>query len=516
MHLSRRLLVAGAPEFAPTLLRSGRLADLSMLDHFLNAASSEQQAGTAALVSEATNVEKLELHNPRAWIESVFAHTPGSWYVSPEAQGTLTAKKGSQDQYTLTGVVSAVGGSSDTAQPTSAVACATLEDGQAALFSFATTANDNASIKSSRQRSGLQRKIDLNAHPSKRLDIPEGKTVVDYAAGQLFNRRIGYCRNVAKILESLQHVCALHASSAARYDALLLRDQQAQKTVAQLQCLRFGVETASSYAESSGNASDAAMARLYAGSALESAALGAKSLLGPLISFPDGAHTANPNIRIPYRYVGDVAQIAPDLANLDGSAADIADFAIGDLLTTGQLGKAATTASPLAQLRGGSGRVVRLTSPHLNLSITSQTIEKDATLLLHTLSKRSTKSNSKASDFVLVNAVGQFVSEIFVSTAAVYRSTATLQVDEEGAAAQQHWLWTQGLCDLSRTRRARILSQLQLEDGSVKALWSAIQEKDYDEIAVHPVEAGMMKAPAKSTPKAAPKPAAQAAAKPKA
>jgi hypothetical protein len=252
------------------------------------------------------------------------------------------------------------------------------------------------------------------------------------------------------------------------------------------------------------------MARLYAASALETAATGAKALLGPLISLADGEHTANRSIRIPYRYVGDVAQIAPDLANLDGAAVDVADFAIGDLLN-GTQKAAAATASPLAQLRGGSSRVVRLTSPHLNLSITSQTIEKDSTLLLQTLSKRAqvNKGGKKASDLVLINAVGQFVAEIFVSTAAVYRSTATLQVDEESSAAQQSWLWTQGLCDLSRGRRARILQQLQLDD-SVKSLWSAIQEKDYDEIAVHPVEAGMMKAATKVVPKP------QAAAKPKA
>ncbi|CUG92484.1 Hypothetical protein, putative [Bodo saltans] len=499
MHLSRRLLTA--PEFAATLLRSGRLADLSMLEHFTGVAATQANVTKSAEVTSAN--EKLELHNPRSWIESVFAQQPGNLYVSPEAQGSLSAKSaGGKNQFSLSGSVSAVNG--DSAAPASAIACATLENGEAALFTF--SALDAPTLKTARQHSGLRRRLDLNGHPSQLVDLPEGTSVPEYAAQQLFQRRIGYCHNVAKILESLQHVCALHASSAARYDALLLRDQQAQKTVAQLQCLRFGVETASSYAQFSGNASDAAMARLYAGSALETAAIGAKSLLGPLVALEDGTHTANPAIRIPYRYVGDVAQIAPDLASLDGAAVDIADFAIGDLVSGAQKTSPAA-ASPLAQLRGGSSRVVRLTSPHLNLSITSQTIEKDSTLLLQTLSKRAqgTKGSSKkSSELALINAVGQFVAEIFVSTAAVYRSTATLQVDEESSAAQQHWLWTQGLCDLSRGRRARILQQLQLDDGSVKSLWSSIQDKDYDEIAVHPVEAGMMKAAAKAVPKAQP------------
>lgn len=500
MKLSRRVLAAAggvAPEFASTLLQSGRLADLSILNHFMEVAT--PLPSKAHKEATAASSETVILHDPRAWVGPVFGQD-GCMYVSPEAQGKLNATRNSSGQFVVSGTVSAV--CCDASQ--SAAAVATMEDGKAGYFKFSVD-SASSSVKSSPQRSGLQCKLDLASHPCQHIAaLPDGKSVAEYTSEGLFTKRIAFCYNVSKILESLQHVCALHASSAARYDALLLKDQQAQKTVAQLQCLRFGIDAATSYAESSGHAGDAAMARLYAGCALQTASSAAKMLLGTLVALKDGHHTANPEINIPYRYVGDVAVLAPDLANLDGSTMDVAEWAIGDLLTGKHAAVAimGAKANPLSQL-GGSGRVVRLTSPHLNLSITSQSIEKDATSLLQMLSKKISKSASKGTpaEPMLVSAVGQYVSELFACTTAIYRTTASLQADEEGGTAQRHWLWTQGLCDLSRSRRARILQQLQLDEGAAKSVWSLIQSKDYDEVAVHPVEVGMMKDSAKNAPK---------------
>lgn len=504
MRRSLRILTLAAPEFATALLRTGRVADMDMMNHFSSTVQRALSTAAAAAPQPAvvSGSPSRQLPDPRSFIGEVYGVQ--DWYCSPESPGAFTVKK-MNGTYVASGKKTAIGGNDKHPMPSSVVAVATVVEGDSTRLSTFRIALPNTACPTAKVtpvHQGIQCVVELLDHPCTDVlasaAVGAESNVADAATNDLTRRRVQYCENVADLIESLEYVCALHSTSAVRYDNLLLRDQSAQKTIATLRCTAFAIRALASYVAETTNPSDAALAKIFASSALETAASAAKHLVGPLVH-SHGTHTVNPNVVIAHDYVHRVASLVPDLQHTDGWNSDIATFALGELLSQAAvaavLQRFAAAESPLSTIFSTSTSV-RLTGPHLNLNLIAQVVEKDATALLSTLGKHvSTKQSSDRS--LVVDATAAYVSEIFASTAVIYRCTGALLHDEEGAG-QREWLLTQGFCDLSRARRADILQRLSADETSVKGVWGSIHGKDYDEVAVHPVEVGMMKAAPKT------------------
>lgn len=484
-------------EFIATLLKTGRLADLPMLNHYVAKVDQEVagvlQTTTKPVAQPAVDVAP-ELKSPRDWIGKVYGHK--EWFVSTESPGDFTVAKVGKN-YKIKGAKFAVGGDSFNAKPSSLMTIANIIEGESNTVGiFRVDLSSAQKHNVTLQRGGVQAFVELDNCDCTPIPLKEGHNLIDEATKSLSLHRLATCSNFVTLLKQVEHVLSLHATSTVQYDGLLLRDQNVQKAISELRCASFAIDSLVSFCTETMNTADINIAKIFACNAFQSAVEGAVQVIGPLHELR-AKHNSNPAITINYEFVHNVAALAPHFMNLDGWNSDLAVMTLTDALVLGHntLSKL-NQSSPLNSLLGVQSGGVRLASPHLNLAVTAQALEKDLTAFLNLCGKK--KVSGKSDDSTFVDGVAQYLGEVFATTAVLYRCTASLTVDEE-VLGQQEWLWTQAFCDLSRVRRADILRRLQADEHSVKAVWAALENVEYDELAIHPVEVSMMAVAKKST-----------------
>lgn len=490
--------------FAASLLGAGRLNDLALVNHFTTVAeqslSNNNMAPSSSSVSNELASEATR-HASRA-VGRVYAPAAGTAFVSLDSKPRVHNNNGALQGSFL--AISPAGGGS--APITCAVPVSTTTSTPSsghAWFEVAVPASCLTALGGGGGGASSLRYAVTLSNPisgAKALSLTD-----EEHRAELAEKRAKLCDVLSTILSAVEVEVGRYAAGSSRYDQLLVYHHQVQSLIAQLRCLSFAAQTVSAASTALEETSDATLAYLATTAHTTNLLSQVERLVTPRASRAD----------VRYDYLDSAFLLVQELRVLDGGRAALARTVADDLLTLKSLQRFVPGGlnAMLGTAKGDAP--VRLPTQHLNLTFAAKVVEEDLRVFLEfvgkvqqlgsaaatttTTSDKSSKSNSNSAaaaalPLALSSAYTlqcvEFLSEIYATVAVLCRGTASLTVDEEGKGQVESPL-AQSFGYMSQVRRARILRHMQ-QDAAVRGkVWGKVSEKDYDEFAVHPVEASM-------------------------
>ncbi|KAG8344851.1 hypothetical protein ERJ75_000746000 [Trypanosoma vivax] len=518
-------------DFISTLMQRGQLADMMLFQHFSSIFTSVPGKAVAGATRENEKskgdstapeslkgefLEKCEMVRTRA------AQTPNvtAWFTNDNTAREWTALSHSREsvratpaegsdggRMLLNGSLVVIGGEAQRPPNVKLIASKKDNDTEPLLLLLPFTSREG-SVRVNALTNGLLR-VELDS--AEAFVVASGRSAVDEFTAE---QNVLFAAACSGMICRLQEICALHATHASQYDALLIRNQAVQKSLSQMACSQYAVEALQSFvvgcvgnrdeSPSLGEAKEAkAMAKdaksdsrlplvetialyMHAKWALTCAVRQCREILCFL---PRGMeqkavpHRSRPDRLIDYTYAQqllyDEQHILMGLAI--GSGAQLEHHIVPLLAesnVTPNMGHSrGDKVSALARhVINSSSNRPRITAAHPYLRLSSDELERDVGDFIQLLGGRQREKTSDATFSLMAT---QYASEIFASVAVLYRATAAL--GREGGAPRD-WLIAQALCEDSKLRRAQLLRNYKLA--------SAVQrQRSTDPLrTTHPVE----------------------------
>ncbi|CCW72100.1 unnamed protein product [Phytomonas sp. Hart1] len=523
MRLNRFLRVRH--DVVEQLLCFGRLADIQMANFFRKQLACECGPAGGETVKEKDDFSRQReavRKIARGSAEGLTAWIGGAYGVSEWSTGhlstqTLQAKRGEKvEVITLRGKALAAGEVGSAPKSVQVIAQLPSLDAAAASAHAGTEdymrenlreavlqvplSNENEGRITTKLVNGL---LQLDFHDAV-ATVKAGVCARDVASRQNILTATAY----GGMLERLERICALHATTAVQYDGMLIRDPAVQMRLAQIACSHFGVESLAAYVSGSDEAlheadapqpeetseeGDTPAARefrffeavslnIYAGNALMDGLDNAWKILHGFPLTTPRPHRSKPEIQINYPYVDSLLNTSKYfITSMNGSMELQAQTFFGPLLQRSFLHQSASTwlESPLRHLMGlTTAAKVCLSAPHVNLRVMTDVLERDLTRGLELVSHQKDPTDPS---FVIT--VVQYIAEVFANLAVVHRCSASLTADE-GGRGHREWLLAQAFGAASAARRQRLLAYLRTSQLSAGVLRGVA---DLDHGAMHPV-----------------------------
>lgn len=469
MRSARALLAAAsAPDFVATLLRSGRVIDIPIRNHFF---SSPAAASSLSKLSQTVRRAAFASAVPSDWRTEAF-HLDGEkpsdeWCGALLSAALVRAEPAAEEggnKWKLTGK-SVVCGSEEHA-PTSLsllVFPPATSAAAAAAASFAAPVQVTVPVSESNNVTVLQPAEAATSKGLRQVMLTEAEATTSLSslggARSAMAQHLLASYAISGILQKARKTCALHLICQSRFDGWLLRNPAMQVRLAELAALDYGLDSALQYVSSRFAAEDraegdaqqnatgdetAGLAEAVTTHTFAQVALRRAMLLVQAMMAGTDLSKALPSSLpseavIDYPYLNTLLQATPDMyAAPCGSIRLQTQLLLQGTQSLPSASASAGDSSPLSSLVNllsigskPSGSQGSFSAVHLTFQSAAEEVETDVRKLV-----AKVKASSATLDAAVLTTVGCLLAEVFASTAALHRGSAALAAREEAAQAQ--------------------------------------------------------------------------------